>query len=255
MKTPASGLVLGVALAAAVCARAGEIVYVSNGSADAAFAAALNADFGSGGYTSDTFSAGTSIFNSSNSFIFIEGGDSNNAVFNGFFTSAELAAEQAWVNAGGRLYVNGVSSQGGGLNVGFGLDLSPDASLTGTAIGLTSPIFTGSTGTAWTGTDFSGAEVNGSGLAGIIAADDSAYSLAYAGEGSGYIMVGGLTSPDSWLPQPEGTNLLDNIIGSEANAVAPAGPGNPAVPDGASTALLLGVAAAACLGLRRALAG
>lgn len=222
-------------------------MYVSSGSADAAFTQALDADFGASGYQTADFSAGDSIFNSSNSFIFIEGGDTASSAFNAFFTPAELTAEQNWVDAGGRLYVNGVSTQP--LDVGFGIDLASDASTTGTAIGLASPIFSAQTGTAWIGSDFSAAAANGPSLAGIIAADDGGYALAYAGKDSGYFMVGGLVDPDSWTPQPQGASLLDNVIGSEANAVAPAGPGAPPVPDRGATALMLAIALAACLGL------
>ena len=216
-------LVLGGALAAATIttARAGGVVYVSDGPSNQPwgvndFTNAFNTDFGAGNWTSDTFADGTSMFNSSNSFIMIEGGDGNSTDFDNYFnTPGVVTAAEAWVAAGGSIFINGGRWTYDALDVGFGVTmLQPeyaDASFTGTAAGP-SPIFTPATGTSWGGNYFNHDVVTGAGLSALILTSSNLDSLAEENYGLGHVIVGGLTAPTFWSPQPQGTVLLDNIL-------------------------------------------
>lgn len=168
----------------------GQAAYVSDGPSDqpwglSDFESAMTNDYGAGGYADDTFSVGASVFNSDYSFIFIEGGDGTASDFDAFFTPSVIAAEQAWVSAGGTLVINGgrwpnnTPSGYDIVNVGFGvaLDGAYDYSLAsygGTAVDPSLPLFNGA-GSYWQGNYFSHDIV--------IAAPDSASTLALLGAG------------------------------------------------------------------------
>lgn len=228
--------------AAAFPLRAGSIVYMSDVNGEpwglTDFVDAFNRNFGVGNWTQTDYGAGASIFNPANSFIMIEGGDGNSADFDSYFsTPGVVAAEQAWVAAGGSIFVNGGRWTFDDLDVGFGVTMSnpsyADASFTGTAAGP-SPIFTAGSGTSWSGGYFSQDIVTGGGLSPLILTDSNVSSLAEMNFGRGHVIVGGLTAPSFWDTQPEGTVLLDNILnyGAATSAVA--------TPDAASTVTLLG---------------
>jgi hypothetical protein len=162
-----------------------------------------------------------SLFGSGTTFIYMEGGD-NNANALQTFLSNNSASIAAWVNAGGRLFINAAPNQGNGMDLGFGITLNfdPDnyttASNNGIAISGTHKIFNGPltpVGNTFTGGDsFSHAYLTGDGLSPIIQDDVSRTVLAEMAVGNGLVMFGGLTVDIFQAPWPQTHNLRVNII-------------------------------------------
>ncbi|MCX4243491.1 thrombospondin type 3 repeat-containing protein [Paraliomyxa miuraensis] len=153
------------------------------------------------------------------SFIYMEGSDSNALELQAFMM-ANQAALEAWVNAGGTLFLNAAPNEGGLQNWGFGgITLHyPDSSVNpGSAIDPTHAIWLGpflpTTTMGFTGSSFAHATVSGPGLIGHITDSNGGNPhLAELPWGSGQIMFGGLTTSNFWTPAADALNLRANII-------------------------------------------
>ncbi len=184
---------------------------------------AMNAVFGVGNYQTLNFNAAApaTVFAPTTQFVFLEGSDGNATAMNTYVT-ANLSIIENWVNAGGRLFINAAPNQGGNMNWGFGgtiLDYS-NAQSNVTATNPTHPIFMGPslpTATSMTGNSYSHAHVTGTGLTQIITGS-GLNVLAGKQWGSGYVMFGGITSPNYHTPQLEAQNVWQNILHYTANA-------------------------------------
>lgn len=166
------------------------------------------------------------LFSAAKQFIFMEGSDIDaNAM--GLFLTNNLGAISNWVSGGGSLFVNAAPNQGGNINFGFGALLTyPDACTTAQAVSPAHPIFNGPfgpVGTSFTGNAFGHATVSGPGLTPLITdAASGRFELAERTYGTGHLMFGGMTLPIFHQPQPQGSNLLANILfygahGAETN--------------------------------------
>ncbi len=158
------------------------------------------------------------LFSPNTSFIFMDGSDMGANAMSSFLNN-NMSAMQAWVLDGGSLFLNAAPNEGGNINFGFGVTLVYNAvtfTATGEAVNDSAPIFTGPfvpVGNTWTGNWFAHATVKGAGLNPLIR--DTADNLTVLGEesvGSGYVMFGGMTLPSFHSPQPQGNNLLANIL-------------------------------------------
>jgi MYXO-CTERM domain-containing protein len=151
-------------------------------------------------------------------FIYMEGSDSNAQELNAFLV-ANQAALEAWVNAGGTLFLNAAPNEGGAMNWGFGGITCnyPDSSVNpGTPVDPSHPIWNGPflpTAPNWTGSAYAHASVSGPGLVPhIMDANGGNPNLGELDWGGGRIMFGGLTTSNFWTPMAESLNLRANII-------------------------------------------
>lgn len=156
-------------------------------------------------------------FGPDNCFVFIDGSDSHAAECETFLT-ANMAAIEAWVSAGGKLLLNSAPNEGDGMSFGFGgTSLVYDGgSGSVQAFDAGHPIFAGPftpVGTAWTGSNFSHARITGTGIATVI--NETATTDITLGEkvwGSGIVMFGGMTTNNFHSPATEAANLRANIL-------------------------------------------
>jgi MYXO-CTERM domain-containing protein len=153
------------------------------------------------------------------SFVYLEGSDSN-ALELAAWLMANQAALEAWVNAGGTLFLNAAPNEGGNMAWGFGgVTLHyPDTSADpGTAVDPAHPIWNGPflpTALMWTGSSYAHASVSGPGLIPLIidANGGNPNMSELAGPGAGRVIFGGLTTSNFWTPAVESLNLRANII-------------------------------------------
>ncbi|MCA9655506.1 MAG: thrombospondin type 3 repeat-containing protein [Myxococcales bacterium] len=152
------------------------------------------------------------------SFIYMEGSDSTALELQAFLM-ANQAALEAWVNAGGTLFLNAAPNEGGAQAWGFGgITLNyPDFPLDpGNAVDPGHPIWNEPflpTALMFTGGSYAHASVSGPGLIPhIIDSDGGNPNLGELDWGSGRIMFGGLTTSNFWSPVAESLNLRANII-------------------------------------------
>jgi len=236
------------ALSAAVAAQ-GQDVYVSDNTTPWGYSGIYNDMSAALPATSfETFgAAGTSVFNSANKVILIEGGDGNSTDFDSYFqTPGVIGAAQSWVAAGGSLIINGGRWTFDPLNLGFGLTmLQPDyadASFTGTVVG--SPIASGATSpdALWQNIfsyAASGTWDPGTGLTPMILTSASLISLGEENYGLGHVIAGGLTSPE--FQGGSGSSYTGNYFSHDVIT---------SVPDAASSATLLSFAMGGLMCLR-----
>ena len=192
--------------------------------------AAMNTAFGLGnwdhhqGFNAAVLSAGYE-------FIFIDGGDGNDAAFMAFM-NANVAAVEGFVAGGGAALINAARWTGGAQNIGFGVTLNndlyePGASGTGQAVNPLHPIFlgpNGASGTNFTGTFFSHDYLTGT-FNSLMIGDIGQTILADKTFGLGYVMLGGLTTPNFHGPQPQADILRANMLdyaAAQANVPEPA---------------------------------
>lgn len=179
--------------------------------------------FGAGNWQDlryETASA-AAVFSSANAFVFMEGGDSSTDEMETFL-NANLATITAWVNAGGCLLLNAAPNEGDGFTFGTVTTVTGDNDEPAVAVNPSHEIFQGPAtpvGTSWTGDSFNHGHITGSGYTAIIEDDDEGdVVLAEMTMGAGHVVIGTLTLPfftsdnSNWLPQPEVTNLHENII-------------------------------------------
>jgi MYXO-CTERM domain-containing protein len=180
---------------------------------------AMNLVFGAGGWDDlryETVDVGM-LLSPVYTFLYLEGSD-NNALELEAFLMANQATLEAWVDAGGTLFLNAAPNEGGVQNWGFGgitLNYS-DSADAGTAVDPTHPIWNEPflpVALMFTGGSYAHASVSGPGLVPhIIDANGGNPNLGELDWGSGRIMVGGLTTSNFWDPLPESHNLRANII-------------------------------------------
>ena len=178
--------------------------------------------FGSGGWQDlryETANAAT-VFSAANAFVFMEGGDDTTDEMEAFLNT-NLATITAWVNAGGCLLLNAAPNEGDGFTFGTVTTVTGDDDNPAVAVNPSHDIFQGPAlpvGTAWTGDSFNHGHLTGPGFTAIIEDDDEGDVLL--GEmtmGAGHVVIGTLTLPfftsdSNWQPQPQVTNLHENII-------------------------------------------
>ncbi len=178
---------------------------------------AMNAVFGTGNWTQDTFLAAdaATLFSDDTELIYLDGSDSGAPELNTFITNNQAAME-AWVNAGGYLFFNS-ASQGPDVPVGFDdiiLTYTPQQASVD-AVDATHPVFVGplTTTTTLTGNDFSHNVVTGTGLTTILTGTgNTEIVLAEGLFGEGYLLVGGMTTPNFHSPSPDGVNFRTNLL-------------------------------------------
>lgn len=162
-----------------------------------------------------------SLFSSNTSFIFMDGSDFNATGMAAFLgNSANQTLMQNWVNNGGNLILNAAPNTGGNINFGFGVTLL--YSTNGTyvsdvvsAAAPSNPIFNGPfvpVSTAYTGDHFGHAIIAGGGLTPLITNSVGQTVLAQMNSGAGTVLFGGMTIPYYHSPEPQGENLLNNIL-------------------------------------------
>jgi len=184
---------------------------------------AMDTIFGVGNWQDlrfETVNVGT-LLSSATCFIFMEGSDDNDqALFD--FLATNITAIENWVAAGGSLFLNAAGQ--GAPNVtpfGFGGVVNtwqPASPSVGIAPGASGhAIFAGPSlpvGIAWTGTSYSHNVLTGGGTTSLITdtADTSLIVAAEKAWGVGKVIFGGMTVTFYHSPQPEATNLRENII-------------------------------------------
>ena len=179
---------------------------------------AMDAVFGAGNWTQELFETAdaAALFSAATSLIYMDGSDGSTNEMNTFIADNQAEME-AWVNNGGFLFVNAATNEGIGSPVGF-VDISiPDTANTSdvTAVDVSHPAFVGplATGTAFSGTDYAHNSVTGSGLTSIlIATGGTDIILAEGLFGEGYLLVGGMTTPNYHSPAPDAVNFRTNLL-------------------------------------------
>lgn len=159
-----------------------------------------------------------SIFSAATSFVFMEGSDSHANELETFLNT-NMAAIEAWVAAGGRLFLNAAPNEGDGMSFGFGGVNCTYAyyTNTATAVDATHPIFNGPytpVVTTYTGSSFGHAIITGGDAVGII--DDAFapgnYTCSELPYGAGLVVFGGMTTNNFHSPLTEAANLRANIL-------------------------------------------
>lgn len=228
-----------VVLAAAVAAgvglwcgdvSAGPVVYVRSSLgqpwSQSTNETAMDRVFGSGNWSDlryETLSP-AAVFSAATPFAYLEGGDNNANALKAFLT-ANQAAIQSWVNAGGRLLVNAAPNEGGNIGLGFGVTLNYNGNATSgsqaAAVNPGDPVFAGPfgpAGPAYTGTFFSHAFLTGGGLTPWLTDEFNRTVLGGLSSGAGSVVFGGLTTDNFHSPQPNAANLRANVIAFASGA-------------------------------------
>jgi hypothetical protein len=211
---------------------------------------AMDTAFGSGVWQDLRYETANaaSVFSSSNSFAFLEGGDSNADELEAFLTS-NISLIESWVAAGGSLFLNAAPNEGDGMSFGFGgVDLVYPAFSNDpvSAVDASHPIFTGPlpTTTSFTGFFFGHGEITGPALTSLMVDASNKVVLAERSFGLGHVIFGGMTTTNFHDPQPDAFNLRANILtygASQANQVS-------AVPEPTSVVVFAFGACAAAFG-------
>ncbi len=201
--------------------------------------AAMDKAFGAGLWADLRMAGGPAPFlpASGYRFIYLEGGDlSANELVT--YLSTNRTQIEAFVNSGGRLFLNSAPNQGGNINFGFGgITLTyPSYTSSVVASNAAHPVFLGPitpVSTAYTGTSF-GHAVVGVGVSPVIigAIGDASAGLTVLGEkrfGSGCVAFGGMTTDNFQAPQPNANNLRANILKYVASGCS-AAPGPVSIP-------------------------
>lgn len=178
------------------------------------------------------------LFAPSVSFIFLDGSDGSAIELEAFLATNEPALK-AFVDRGGRLFVNSAPNEGDGVIAYDGKQISDidGSSDYVVAANPSHPIFVGPltpAGTSFEGDSFGHALVTGPGLTplilrrvgdndGVSPGDPNAVVLAEYRSGNGLTLIGGITLPEHQDPDPNAANLWANIMAYTASAdlVAP----------------------------------
>jgi hypothetical protein len=157
------------------------------------------------------------LFSAANKFIFMEGGDGDATALSTFLANNQSAIS-SWVTSGGSLFVNAAPNVGGSFSLGFGVMLNYiNYSPTGMAVNLNHAIFNGPylpVGNVFSGFYFGHATLSGTGLSPLLTNSSGGIVLAEqsTGAGMGHLVFGGMTLPSFHSPQPQGSNLLANVL-------------------------------------------
>ncbi len=168
----------------------------------------------------------TALFTTTNKFIFMEGG-ADSGIPMGTFLTNNLPAVSNWVASGGSLFINCAPYYSGSfpMYLGFGATATVgNATATGGATNTSNPIFVGPflpVIANYTGASVGHSTIAGAGLTALVTnASGGGFVLAERKYGAGHLILGGVTSPSFWLPQPQGTNLVLNILAYAGNLAA-----------------------------------
>lgn len=218
-----AGLVVVLALAAGGGAEAASFGYITGPDPWGVTSndAAMDVNFGVGGWDKMDWTAGTAALAGGYSFLFIDGGDGASTNFNSFVT-ANKAALEAFVSGGGHLLINAARWDAPLLNLGFGAAMAYNPSFTGAAVNPAAPLFAGpfgATGANWTGNYFSHDEVLGDYGTALIVGGSGQVLLSTKAYGAGNVMFGTITDPVFQGPSPEVYNLRANMIAYASTAV------------------------------------
>ncbi|MEO0403345.1 MAG: hypothetical protein AAF193_00590, partial [Bacteroidota bacterium] len=194
--------------------------------ADDDYTAAMDANFGATNWSDLRFeSADVADLLANHSFIYLEGGDDNANELEAFLV-ANLTDIEAWVNNGGRLFINSAPNEGNGMSYGFGgveLIYNGGSADVESVVGFDNnhPIFTNVTATQYTGNDFAHALVCPPGMTGILheTGDNTSVVLASGNYGTGFAMFGGMTNSFYWSPAGDGFQLFVDMIGFAAGTL------------------------------------
>ncbi|MBW2290786.1 MAG: hypothetical protein JRG94_00590, partial [Deltaproteobacteria bacterium] len=95
---------------------------------------AMDVVFGSGNWIDERYETAIvgSVFSADNSFVYMDGSD-DNALELAAFLTANIAAIESWVAAGGRLLINAGPNEGGDIDLGFGIALTYQVGVTNSA--------------------------------------------------------------------------------------------------------------------------
>jgi hypothetical protein len=169
------------------------------------------------------------LFSAATEFIFMEGGDSNADRLEAFIFRNRDAME-AWVDAGGALFVNAAPNVGDGMVFGFQIQLvyggpgsAPPGCHTGQAVDPSHPIFNGPftpVGTVFQANWFCHGTVRASGAERVIENNAGRVALGALRSGAGIVLFGSMTTANFHIPQPEASNLRANIIAFTASGGA-----------------------------------
>ncbi len=180
----------------------------------------MDSVFGAGQWSDLRYEAvnTAALFAPSTRFIYMEGSDSNATILQAFLT-ANAPAISTWVGNGGHLFLNAAPNTGGNITTPFAgttinyPDFSSDPT---TAFNPAHPVFNGPftpITNSFTGSAFAHASVtNPGGTAVIVSTGGTKLHLSQRVIGSGFLMLGGLTTDNFHQPQPQAHNLRSNII-------------------------------------------
>lgn len=229
-------------MALTASANAAGIVYVTGSDpwGNTTNDATMDAAFGAGNWTK-VVGFSDAVFTAGNSFIFIDGGDSNGTAFSTYFNGTGAAAAQNYVNGGGRLFVNAAYNGGASsTNLGFGAvsnytGFSSNAQIT--AAGVAAGLDTGLGTTTFTGGFFSHNNLVAPNFTSLITGD-AGVILAFGAFGSGSYMIGGETTVN--FHGPGGENPAGDSFKLRVNELKLAAKGmNGGVPEPAAWAMML----------------
>lgn len=249
MKRFSAYLVSGLLALGFISRAQGQYALLSNSPAPTAIASSMDLAFGAGlwdSYTWGTINLGTAL--STHDFLYLEGSSSATPALITFLASNQASLE-AWVSAGGNLYINS-ATQGQNLNLGFGGVTSTyiNTGIASASAGIETAVWDGpnSVASTMTGVNFAHNSISGAGLTSL-SVSGSSTTLAYMNYGLGRVTFGGETSPAFWTGSNP-TNLRANtlLFASTGGGVID-GPVT-AVPE-PSTYGLIGAGALAGLGL------
>ena len=184
----------------------------------------MNAVFGVEGWVNEKYETinADDLFSSANEFIYMEGSDRHAQEMEDFIIAHKTKME-AWVYAGGTLFLNAAPNEGNGMDFGFGVSLRySDSSRTVTAVDSGHGIFHepfGVTGTTFTGNSFAHSTVFGEGLNPLLQGTSGRYVLAEKTHGRGVAFFGGMTSRHYHSPKPQVSYLHQNILKYQATIV------------------------------------
>ena len=182
------------------------------------YASTMDAVFGVGNWDRFDFNViASTVFSRNYRFVYVDGGDFAGNLFNTFVGNNRGLLE-SWVTCGGRLLLNAAPNIGGNINLGFGGVQIIYPSFTPSVIQASAhDIFNGPflpTGSNYTG-NFFGHSIVGPPTMKTIIRENGGTNAAVLAEsfwGGGIVMFGGMTSTNFHGPQPNATNLKQNIL-------------------------------------------
>jgi len=159
-----------------------------------------------------------SLFSPSVRFIFMDGSDFGTVALENFIAANETAMEN-WVSQGGSLFLDAAPNQGPTTFTYDGNTFTRNNfSANVSAADPSNPIFNGPftpVSTSYTGSFFAHAIISGPNLTPLIVTNDlspNGIALGSYTRGSGFTMLGGMTVPYFHQPEPDGQDLLENIL-------------------------------------------
>jgi len=186
------------------------------------YATCMDNVFGAGAWDDLFFETANpaTLFSPAYTTIYLEGSD-NNATAMAAFITANQALIEAWVAAGGLLYINAAPNQGGNINIGFGGVVIEYDGINLTDFGELAPDIAGNclivdmlditADFPIVGTSFAHASISGPGITPIILDQATGNPvLAELSFGAGNVVIGGMTAP--FWQDAAGKQLLENIL-------------------------------------------